>query len=91
MEKKYKVENPKGELLEATFEEAKKNGYTIIVHSLQELLEEHFDKEGVVFSINFREAEKIESDEPFFYEGEPVLPDDPKEGEEGYDDKMIYD
>ena len=94
MIKEYKAINPNGEIVRATFQEAKESGYTILLTSLNELEEdEDFDLEdGTVLSISFQSEEELPEgdDEIFFYGDNPVLPDDPEEGEEGYDDKAFY-
>lgn len=91
IEKLFNVIDSEGNHFEATWEEAKENGYTVIVQSLQEL-EDHLYEDNTLINISFTrdDYEEHEIDEPFFYEDEPILPDDPEEGDEGYDDKMYY-
>ena len=63
---------------------------TVVINNLFEFLREHRNiEDDEVLSITFNE-DLLEFDDVVFYDGEPILPDDPTEGDEGYDDKMKY-
>lgn len=92
MDKVFTCIDQEGNEVMATFSEAKEKGYTIAVDSITELKD--YLSDDVAFTIKSANTnEEVSTDGEFLVYGDgevSLVPDDPSEGEEGFDDKMSY-